>query len=57
MCKLWEQSKEDSNFGLCKANAPMPTVMILEAGRKYQIVWPSTGKDDYCFQFVPEISS
>jgi hypothetical protein len=50
-CKAWEIRLDDKDFGYCKANAPSPTVLKIEDGAEYQLVWPSTGKDDFCQQF------
>jgi len=50
-CKNWERREDDLNYGLCKANAPSPIIVPLEEGRKYNIVWPSTGKDDWCVKY------
>lgn len=52
-CYNWEAHNENPLFGLCRAYAPTATIVPQEAGRKYQIVWPSTGKDDWCGDFAP----
>ena len=41
----------ERNFGVCKANAPSPSVMKTEENDEYKLVWPLTGKDDWCGQF------
>lgn len=49
-CKKWDYTS--NNFGFCRANAPVP--MVVEGGKKdYALVWPSTGMDDWCFEFDP----
>ena len=50
-CAVWEIDMGDRSFGLCKRNAPSPTITKLEKSVEYQIVWPKTGKDDWCGQF------
>ena len=49
-CKFWERHTDNPLFGFCKRNAPRPEITSIETGRKYQIIWPSTGKDDWCGQ-------
>jgi hypothetical protein len=50
-CKAWEMRPDDNNFGYCRANAPAPEVCKIEDGAQFQLIWPSTGKDDWCRQF------
>jgi len=50
-CKFWEMDMSERNFGVCKANAPSPSVMKTEENDEYKLVWPLTGKDDWCGQF------
>jgi hypothetical protein len=55
-CKAWE-FKHD-NAGFCTRNAPQPTVMSKERGvhtseSEYELVWPSTLKDDGCWEGIP----
>lgn len=50
-CMAWEIRQDDKTFGYCKANAPRPTVAKIEDAATYQIIWPSTGKDDWCLQY------
>jgi len=50
-CKVWEYQK--SNFGFCRLNAPFPTVEKGTTTDSYILVWPSTGRDDWCSQFIP----
>ena len=38
-------------MGFCKAHAPMPTIVKGEEVDKYVLVWPSTGADDWCYDF------
>jgi hypothetical protein len=48
-CKYWDYSK--SNFGFCRFNAPIPTIIKGETTEEYILVWPSTGRDDFCSKF------
>ncbi len=46
-CPAWVFSKDATGF--CKRRAPQPTVMKkVNAGEEYELVWPSTLKDDGC---------
>ena len=47
-CKFWDYSS--SNQGFCRRKAPSPTVMA--KATEYVLVWPSTGLDDWCCEFV-----
>jgi hypothetical protein len=47
-CMFWETHKDEDNFGYCKRYAPGPTVLARIDGMNFQIIWPSTGKDDWC---------
>jgi len=49
-CKNWDYQSD--NFGFCRANAPCPSVVAKSS--EYVLVWPSTGKDDWCGQFKVE---
>ena len=55
-CSSWEIDLDEKSFGLCKCYAPSPTIAKIEEGTKYEIVWPKTGKDDFCRQFQTRIA-
>ena len=48
-CRTWEYNK--GNFGYCKKNAPSPTIVKGKTTEEYTLVWPSTGRDDWCDDF------
>ncbi|MFX0194524.1 MAG: hypothetical protein ACFFCW_00255 [Candidatus Hodarchaeota archaeon] len=48
-CAAWEYQK--NNFGFCRMNAPFPMVVKGSTSDEYILVWPLTGRDDYCWQF------
>ena len=48
-CQKWDAQAYPSGF--CKAKAPQPTVVKGDAKDTYIIVWPSTGADDWCWDF------
>jgi len=50
-CKFWERRKDEKDFGFCKRFPPSPAVTAVATGLEFQIVWPSTGKDDNCGEF------
>ena len=50
-CKAWQMREDNTNYGYCKSMCPQPLVAKLEKDAEYIIVWPSTGKDDFCLQF------
>jgi hypothetical protein len=50
-CKAWEMRPDNQDFGYCKSQCPHPVITKLEENCEYVIVWPSTGKDDWCLQF------
>jgi hypothetical protein len=44
--------QDDRTFGFCKKHAPAPSVLAkTDDEDPYLLVWPSTGKDDWCFEF------
>lgn len=45
-CRKWDYTT--GNFGFCRAHAPVPTVCRGTQSDEYQLVWPSTGMDDWC---------
>lgn len=51
-CKAWLLRSDNPNFGLCRMHAPRPTIAVLEEDIEYQLIWPSTGKDDVCQEFL-----
>ena len=55
-CQAWEMRADNRDFGYCKRKAPQPTVVEVVEDTEYQIVWPSTGKDDWCME-LKEIGS
>jgi hypothetical protein len=48
-CKKWDYHK--GNFGFCRAKAPRPTIVRGAVHDEYTLVWPSTGRDDWCEDF------
>lgn len=52
-CDYWDFTGE--NFGLCKRYPPSATIVKEDISAIYAIVWPSTGKDDYCGEFIPQV--
>ena len=50
-CNAWEINLDNKDFGICKAKAPQPSIGIIEPDADYRIIWPLTGKDDWCRQF------
>ena len=54
-CAVWEMDKKDKNFGLCKCEAPSPAILKVIDNAEYQIVWPKTGKDDWCGRFKKKL--
>jgi len=50
-CNAWEIDLNKKDYGICKARAPHPTVEVIKAEVEYQIIWPLTGKDDWCRDF------
>lgn len=52
-CQHWTEHTEEEkiNYGFCRRYAPRPTVCAIVDGMTYQIIWPSTGKDDTCGEF------
>jgi hypothetical protein len=52
-CIWWEFNK--SNFGFCRKNAPRPTPVKADRNDEFQLVWPSTGLDDWCGNFEQRI--
>jgi len=51
-CKKWEY--RNNNFGFCRANAPAPTIAKASASDEFTLVWPSTGRDDFCYDDFEE---
>ena len=51
-CKDWDYVK--GNFGFCRHNAPSPMVVRGTVKDEYTLVWPSTGRDDFCGEFNSE---
>ena len=51
-CGKWDYTS--NNFGFCRANAPIPMIVKDTKGSEMALVWPSTGMDDYCFEFDPQ---
>ena len=49
-CEHWQRhtEKDKENYGFCRRYAPQPTVTAAAPGLEFQIIWPSTGKDDFC---------
>lgn len=52
-CKFWELKNHP--MGLCKAHAPSPLVVKGTSDDRFTLVWPSTGSDDGCGEFTPEL--
>ena len=48
-CIKWDYTS--GNFGFCRAKAPMPIPVNGTASDQFQLVWPSTGMDDWCAEF------
>lgn len=48
-CKHWDY--RNNNFGFCRAKAPSPSVQKGSPTDEYVLVWPSTGRDDWCSEF------
>ena len=48
-CKHWDYAK--GNFGFCRFNAPSPSVVKGKTIDEYTLVWPSTGRDDFCSEY------
>ena len=46
-CRKWDYTT--GNFGFCRAHAPAPTICKGGQSDEYQLVWPSTGMNDWCF--------
>lgn len=50
-CEYWDF--RSNNFGFCRANGPRATIVKGTSSDEYTLVWPSTGRDDWCNQFKP----
>ena len=48
-CDNWDT--QAFPMGFCKAYAPSPTVVSGTEKDDYILVWPSTGSDDWCWEF------
>lgn len=53
-CIYWEEHGDNPSFGFCKRYAPNPTTMPVNGIVEFQIIWPSTGKDDWCGEHKSE---
>ena len=51
-CRAWEKREDEPKFGYCKRHAPIPTITAIIDGMTFQIIWPSTGEDDCCMEFL-----
>ena len=49
-CIKWDYT--DNNFGFCRAGAPRPTIAVASKDGSYTLVWPSTGMEDWCYEFM-----
>jgi len=55
-CGCWDPT--EGNFGFCRARAPSPSVLKGTENEQYTLVWPSTGRDDWCVKdFEPAVST
>ncbi len=53
-CEKWEHT--GGSAGKCRANSPGPTIMEVTEGKAYHIVWPSTDRNERCFNdFKPKL--
>ena len=56
-CRAWEKRTDNNKFGYCKRHSPRPEIKKMETGFEYQIIWPSTGKDDWCCDYLEETNA
>ena len=54
-CKNWDYTK--GNFGFCRRYAPSPTIVKGQTTEEYTLVWPSTGRDDWCNEYERYLES
>jgi hypothetical protein len=48
-CRKWDYTA--NNFGFCRANAPVASVVPEGKQGGWALCWPSTGIDDWCMEF------